>query len=176
MNKFLCLAVMIVLSIALIPLAAIGQEIRAESESELTRPDKDQITGLMIQVKRMPVQEQDSKVNRLWKDPSGSKTPRSDFLFCVGFAYLGNHKAQAYLGSAFENGRGIVRDTYESYVWYSIALDNPATDNDAKQKIREGRERIKQELISVYPAPSDYELEELVEEQKQRIAEYLAEI
>jgi hypothetical protein len=167
---------MTVLFVALISSAGTGQDLGAASENEQTRLSKDEITKLMIQVGRLAVPEQNSKMDRIWKDPFGSQTPRSDFLFCVGLAYLGNYKGQAYLGSAFENGRGIVRDSYESYVWYSIALDNPIDDEDAKQKIQKGRDRIKLALVSVYPAPSDQELKELVEAQKHRITEYLSEI
>ena len=75
-----------------------------------------------------------------------------------------------------ENGRGIVVDASESYVWYSIALDNAVDDDEAKKNIQERRERVKMGLISVYPAPSDHELEGYVEAQKNRITEYLAEI
>jgi hypothetical protein len=176
MNRFLHLAVMTLLFIALIASAGTGQDLGAASENEKTRLSRDEIIKLMIQLGRLPVPEQDSKMDRIWRDPSGSQTPRSDFLFCAGLAYLGNHKAQAYLGNAFENGRGIVRDPYESYIWYSIALGNLIDDEDAKQKIQKGRDRVKMELVSVYPAPSDHELEEAVETQKHRMIKYLSEI
>ena len=176
MNKLNFLAIIIILIVVLIPLTVVGQDLSAASENEKTRLSEDEITNLMIQVERLPVLEQNSKMDRIWKDPSGSRTPRSDFLFCVGLAYLGNYKAQAYLGSAFENGRGIVADNYESYVWYSMALNNVVDDEEAKPQIQEGRDRVKLALISVYPAPSDQELEELVEAQKNRITECLAEI
>ena len=176
MNRILYLAILATLIIGLMPLEGIGQDLAAASENEKTRLDKDEIMELMIQVERLSVLERDSRMDRIWKDPSGSRTPRSDFLFCAGLAYLGNYKAQAHLGSAFENGRGIVVDSSESYVWYSIALDNAADDDEAKKNIQERRERVKMGLISVYPAPSDHELEGYVEAQKNRITEYLAEI
>ncbi len=176
MNRFHFLAIIAVLFIAIIPLTVVGQDLNAASENEKTRLSEDEITNLMIQVERLPVLEQNSKMDRIRKDPSGSQTPRSDFLFCVGLAYLGNYKAQAYLGSAFENGRGIVGDNYESYVWYSIALSNAIDAEELKPQIQESRDRVKLALISVYPAPSDQELEELVEAQKNRITECLAEM
>jgi hypothetical protein len=175
MKKLNFWAIIVALSIALIPSSAGGQDFGAESEKEKTRLDKDEITKLMIQVGRMPVPEQNSRMDRLWKDPSGSETPRSDFLFCAGLAYLGNYKAQACLGGAYENGRGIVSDSYESYVWYTVALDNPIDDPEAVQNIKEARDRVKFGLISVYPAPSDQELDKLVTTQKDRISEYQAE-
>ena len=176
MNRFLHFAVLAVLLIALVPFSGFGQDLGAVSENTQTRLSKDEVTKLMIQVGRLPVTEQDSRMDRIWKDPSGSRTPRSDFLFCAGLAYLGNPEAQAYLGRAFENGRGIVEDPYESYVWYTIALDNSVRDEEAKQKIEKARDRVKLGLVSVYPAPSDQELEELVKAQEQRIAECRAEI
>ena len=176
MNKSLWLTVMLVLSLSVIPLTAVGQDLKAASENEKTRLEKEEITKLMIQVRRLPVSEQESRMGRIWKDPSGSKTPRSDFLFCVGLAYLGNYKAQAYLGSAYESGRGIVTDSYESYVWYLVALQNASGDAEAEQKLRKDRDRIKMSLVSVYPAPSDEELDELVKERLHRITEYQSEI
>ncbi len=176
MNRLYLFAIIAALSIALIPPAAIGQDFGIDSENDKTRLNTDEITKLMIQVGRLPVPEQNSRMDRLWKNPSGSQTPRSDFLFCVGLAYLGNYKAQAYLGGAFEHGRGIVSDSYESYVWYTIALENPIDDEEVEQKVREGKDRVKLGLISVYPAPSNQELEELVTGQKGRITEYQADI
>jgi len=156
-------------------MAAVGQDFGVKSESEKTRPNRDEIAKLMIQVGRLSVAEQNSKMERIWKDPSGSQTPRSDFLFCTGMAHLGNYKAQAYLGGAFENGIGIVNDSFEAYVWYAIALDNAVGDEEVKQKVQERKNRIKLSLMAVYPAPSDQELEELVAEQKDRIAALQAE-
>lgn len=167
---------MLVLSIAWMPWKAVGQDLKAASENEKTRLEKEEITKLMIQVGNLPVSEQESRMEQIWKDPSGSKTPRSDFLFCVGLAYLGNYKAQAYLGSAYDNGRGIVMDPYESYVWYSVALQNASGDTESKQHFRKDRDRIKQALVSVYPAPTDEELDELVEERLHQITKLQAEI
>ena len=176
MKRDLCAAVMIIAAYVLMPIALSGQEIKALSEDEQTRLGKDEITKLMIQVRRMPAVERDRKMDLLWSGKSGDKTPRSDFLFGVGLAYLGNYKAQAYLGRAYELGKGIVRDTYESYIWYSIALSNPVDDPEAKKKIQSERHHIKQLLVSVYPAPSDQELDDLVEARKRQMSDYLAEI
>jgi hypothetical protein len=176
MAKMLWLTMMIALSLALLPTTVSGQGLKAESENDQTRLSKDEITRLMIQIGRVPVVEQDHKIEGIWRDQSGSKTPRSDFLFCVGLAYLGNHKAQACLGRAYEKGIGIVQDPTEAYVWYSIALDNPIDNKELKEKIQADRQRIKQGLVSMYPAPSDEDLADLVEAQKHRMTEYLAEI
>ncbi len=176
MIRPLCLTITIVIFIALAPLTSVGQQdLGAVSENERTRLDKDEIVKLMALIGSLPVPDREAKMDRIWENPSGSQTPRSDFLFCTGLAYLGNYKAQAYLGSAFEKGRGVVEDSFESYVWYSIALGNFAGDEESKEEIQKSTSRIKLALVSVYPAPSDQELEELVEAQKHRIKEYLAE-
>lgn len=175
MNRFLFLVVTAALFISLMPMAAVGQDFGVESEGEKTRPNRDEIAKLMIQVALLPVAEQNSKMDRIWKDPSGSQTPRSDFLFCTGLAHLGNFKAQACLGNAFENGIGVVNDSYEAYIWYALALDNVIGGEELKQKVQESKDRVKRSLMAVYPAPSDQELEEVVAGQKDRIAELQAE-
>jgi hypothetical protein len=166
----------VALSLALAPIAALGQGLKAESEKEQTRLGKDEITGVMIRVSRVSVAEQNHKIDEIWTNQSSSKTPRSDFLFCAGLAYLGNYKAQACLGRAYENGIGIVQDPSEAYVWYSIALDNPKDGEAIKQKIEAEKDRVKQGLISTYPAPSDEDLAGMVEAQKRRMKEYQAEM
>jgi hypothetical protein len=176
MIKMLWLTMMMALSLALLPTTVSGQGLKAKSENDQTRLSKDEVTRLMIQVGRVPVVEQDHKIEEIWRDQSSSKTPRSDFLFCVGLAYLGNNKAQACLGRAFEKGIGIVQDPTEAYVWYSIALDAPIDEKELRQNIQADRQRIKQGLVSMYPAPSDEELADLVEAQKHRMTEYLTEI
>jgi hypothetical protein len=176
MNRVLYIALIMMIFFTLMPITLLGQDMSAVSEDEQTRLGKDEITKLMIQVERVPVVEQNRKMDLLWTDKAGDKTPRSDFLFCAGMAYMGNYKAQAYLGRAFEIGKGIVTDPYESYVWYSIALGNPIDDQEARQKIQSDRDRVKQSLVSVYPSPSDQELDELVKARKQEMTECLAEI
>ncbi len=166
--------IMLVLLLTLI--TAAGQDVTPKSEDERSRLTKEEITILMIKVGRMPVPEQDGKMELIWKDPSGSQTPRSDFMFCTGLAYLGNYKAEAYLGFAYQNGRGIVEDLTEAYVWYSVALEHPIDDKATAERIRADRNHIKASLQSNYPAPSDDELEDLVKKQRDRMMQYLAEI
>jgi len=93
------------------------------------------------------------------------------FLFSSGSAYLGSYKAQAYLGNAFENGRGVDKDLQDAYAWYCIALDNPI-DASTGKKIRADRERVRKSLAD----KTDKDLADLVREQKMLIAGYLAEI
>jgi hypothetical protein len=96
----------------------------------------------------------------------GSQAPRSDFLFCTGFAYLGNYKAQACLGNAYEKGRGVDKDLGDAYVWYSIALDNPINDPTDKRKIQVDRDRVRKALLSGSSARTDKELTDLIKAQK----------
>jgi hypothetical protein len=161
--------------LVLVPITASGQDLKAASEGDRTRLGRDEITKVMIQVSRVPRVDQDRRMDSIWTNQLHSKTPRSDFLFCVGLAYLGNYKAQACMARAYEKGIGIVQDSAEAYVWYSIALDNPNDEKAIKQELQAARQRVKQGLISMYPAPSDEDLADLVQAQKHRIAEYLAE-
>jgi hypothetical protein len=165
----------LIIALICIPTITIGQEIKPASESERTLLNKSEIIELMIQAGQMPGQQQAEKIDQLWAANDNSKTPRSDFLYCTAFAYLDNYKAQACLGRAFENGNGIVSDLSDAYVWYSVALDHPIDDVNIKKTIQAGRLRVNQMLHSTYPAPSDYELEDLVKKQKEKIAEYTAE-
>ena len=168
------LLVITIISI-LTPLSAVGQ-LNPASENERTLLHKQEIIDLMIQTGRMPVQEQNEKIDRIWANNGGSETPRSDFLYCSGLAYLDHYKAQACLGRAFEKGQGIVQDYSDAYVWYAVALDHPIEDKAAREEIQAGKDRVKMILVSVYPAPSDFELEELVKKQKENIAQYQEEI
>jgi hypothetical protein len=165
--------ILIVLTIAL-PLlflqAAFAQE--PASESAQTRPNKQEIINLMIQIGRMPAQQQNSKIEGLWQDLSASKTPRSDFLFCMGLAHLGSYKAQRCVANAYESGSGIVEDQSEAYAWYAIALENKITDKTAEQKIEADKERVKTRLLSAYPHPTEDELDDLVRAQQTRITQY----
>jgi TPR repeat protein len=124
----------------------------------------------------MSRKEQDSKVDLIWKDPSGSKTPRSDFMFCAGLAYLGNFKAQACLGNAFEKGLGIVEDLSEAFTWYALALESPIADKAAEQQVQADKERVIQKLRSSYPAPNDDDLDDMVKAQMNRITQYREEM
>ncbi len=162
--------------LATIPAAAVIPDLTPDSETEKTRLTRDEITILMIAVERIPVLDQEKRMDQIWADKSGGSTPRSDFLFATAYAYLGNCRAQAYLGYAYENGRGIVVDLEEAYVWYSIALEGPIENEAEAQQTRPARERIKIQLQSNYPGPSDEELEKMVKDQEERISRYLAEI
>jgi hypothetical protein len=171
-----CLKATIILVFALIPILAVAQDLKPESEEEQTRLNKDEITKLMINVKRMAVSEQKSRMEKIWENRNASTTPRSDFLFSTALAYLDNNLAQAYLGYAYDKGCGIVQDLQEAYVWYTIALKDPINDEETAQQIQQGRDRIKMELQSNYPGPSDEDLETMVKRQTDRITKYLAEI
>jgi hypothetical protein len=176
MVKKLFLAAMIALPLTLASVIAAGQASAPASGGERTKLGKDEITMLMIQVGRMPVAVQDRKMKIIWAYLPESETPRSDFLFCTGFAYLGNYKAQACLGNAFENGKGTEKDLVDAFVWYSIALDNPIDDSAAKRKIQEDGDRIKRELLSGSPAKTEKELSDFIKAQKEFKTECLAEI
>ena len=175
MFKQLLLTATITLSITLALNAATGQEIKPASESEQTLLNKSETIALMNQVKSMSSQQQKEKINQVWVTDTNSKTPRSDFLYCSAFAYLNDYKAQACLARAFENGRGIGSNLTDAYVWYTIALEHSINDAALKSDIESGQARVKTMLLSVYPAPSDFELEEAVKKQKEKVEEYRAE-
>jgi hypothetical protein len=142
------------------------------SEDAKTRLNKQETLAQMTLISRLPQKQRENKISGIWLHQEAVKTPRSDFLFCMGFAYLGNHKAQACVADAYEKGLGIVEDLMEAYTWYAVALEYPISDAAAKQRIEENKERIKQKLVSVYPAPTDDELDDLVRKEKDRIAQY----
>jgi hypothetical protein len=163
----------LLLMIALIlPITVFGQEIKPASESEHTLLNKSETIALIKQVAPMPVAKQKEKVAQLWAADADSKTPRSDFLYCTAFAYLNYPQAQACLARAFENGHGIVSNLTDAYVWYTVALENPAISSDLKDKVEAEQTRIKMTLFSVYPTPTDFELEEAVKKQQELIKEY----
>jgi hypothetical protein len=157
-------------------LIALSQTLMAQSEDVKARPNKQEITDLMVQIRRMPSQQQNEKLARILKDPANSKTPRSDFAFCTGLAYLGNYKAQMCVGNAYENGRGIVEDLSEAYAWYAIASESQITDESEAKRVEAERERVKEKLVSAYPHPTEDDLADMVNSQKTRIAQYLDQI
>jgi hypothetical protein len=165
--------VLIVLMVAL-PLLFLQGPLAQEpdSESAKTRPNKQEIIDSMIRVGKMPVPQQISKIDSLWQDPSTGKTPRSDFMFCMGLAYLGNYKAQRCVAGAYEHGRGIVEDQSEAYAWFATALENRISDPAAQQRIEADKERVKARLLSAYPHPTEDELDDSVRAQQTRIAQY----
>ena len=144
----------------------------SSSEDAKTRPDKREIAASMVQASRISSQQQTSRLDAILADPNGSKTPRSDFLFCTGLAYLGSAKAQLCLGSAYENARGIVEDSSDAYAWYAIAAEGHGASKVDQQKAEAEKERIKNKLQSTYPSPSDDDLDQLVQTQKLRIEQY----
>ena len=151
-------------------LPAMAQE--SATETEKTRPNKQEIIDLMIQAGRMPAQQQMSRIDSLWQNLSASKTPRADFLFCLGMAYLGNYKAQRCVASAYEGGLGIVEDSSEAYTWYALALANKIPDPSAAQIIEADKDRVQARLLGAYPHPTEDELEDMVRAQQTRITQY----
>lgn len=148
----------------------------SSSEDAKTRLNKQEVITSMVNAARIPAQQQTNRVDAILATPSGSKAPRSDFLFCTGLAYLGNYKAQYCVGNAYENARGIVEDLSEAYVWYAIAVESHPADKTVEQKIEAERDRLKTKLQSIYPAPTDEELDDLVKAQKLRIGQYQEEV
>jgi hypothetical protein len=140
------------------------------SENEKTRPDKEEIISAMIKSAGVSSQQQDSRLNQILA--AESKTPRSDFLFCLGSAYRGSGKAQKCVAKAYETGRGIVEDLIEAYIWYVLALENKSSAGSTEQSLEAEVERIKTKLQTAYPFPSDEDLENQLMTQHDRIMQY----
>jgi TPR repeat protein len=169
LNKFF-VAALIVMAFSSLPARA--AEKTTASEDEKTRLDKQEITALIGKIGGMPRAQQNSEVDRISSNASGSKTPRSDFTFCMGLAFLGNYKAQACVGNAFEHGLGIVEDPTDAYVWYTIALENRIDDEAAQKRLQADKERVSLRFRLNYPSPTDDELDDLVNAQKKQIGQY----
>ncbi len=168
MFKKTTLTIVMVLMLAAVQTAAA----QGTSEDTKTRPNKQEILDLMMKIGRMPVRELNSKIDAIWQDIANSKSPRADFLFCLGLSYLGNYKAQKCTASAYEKGIGIVEDLSEAYTWDSVALENKIADKAAEEMIQADKERIKMTLLAAYPHPTEDDLDDLVRTQKTRIAQY----
>jgi hypothetical protein len=140
------------------------------SEDDKTRPDRTEIINSMVKSAGMSSQQQDSQLNRILK--SESKTPRSDFLFCLGLAYRGVGKAQTCVAKAYETGSGVVEDQIEAYIWYALALENKSSAGSTEQSLESEEQRIKTKLQTAYPFPSDEDLENQLKTQHDRIAQY----
>ncbi len=166
MLKKILLTIVMTMSLALI--------YAQESEDVKTRPNKQDITGMMAKIARMPAQQQNSKIDSI--NLAASKTPRSDFMFCTGLAYLGNYKAQKCLAEAYENGRGIVEDQPEAYTWYAIAADNKIPDQGTQEKLQAEKDRMENKLLAAYPHPTEDELADMIKAQKSRIEQYQADV
>jgi TPR repeat protein len=175
MLKKLLLTIVLTLSISILSITAVGQEIKPASESEQSILHRSEVIDLIRSAKKMPEQQQKKKADELWAAGADSKTPRSDYLYCTALAYLGSLKGQACLARAFETSRGIVGDYTDAYVWYTIALEHAGTDAGLKKEIQAGQARAQQMLHSSYPSPSDFELEDAIKQQKEKIKEYAAE-
>ena len=169
MFKRLFFAVTFILSILV---SAVAAQIPAASETEIYRPDKNDIIAWMNQASKIPAAQQNEKADAALKgiSASSSKTPRSDFQLCVGLAYLGNAKAQRCVGYAYEKGFGVVDDMMEAYVWFALA--HGGGDAESESDVT----RLVLVLNSAYPAPSEEELETVAAEQKEKIAAYQKEI
>ena len=171
MFKRLLFLAIIALPFSLIPASAAAQ---TASEDVKGRPNKQEIIDQMIAAGRVSAPQRDSRLNQILSEQA-RKTPRSDFMFCVGADYLGNYRAQTCLGKAYEKGLGVVEDLTEAFTWYSVALENPSAGKDAEKEIGPDRDRVKQKLVSSYPAPTDEDLDDLVKAQQNRIAQYKSE-
>jgi TPR repeat protein len=145
---------------------------QSASENVRTRLNKQEIIDQMLKVGRMSAQQQNSRIDSLWQNASAGKTPRSDFLFCMGLAYLGNYKAQRCVASAYERGRGIVEDQSEAYTWYAVALQNKIPDQGNEQTIDADKERVENRLLAAYPHPTEDELDDMVSAQLTRLTQY----
>jgi hypothetical protein len=159
----------ILLTLSLAAIQAKAQD----SEDVKARPNKQEVIDLMFKFGKMPADQQKSKLDSLWQDPSASKTPRSDFLFCTGLAFLGNYKAQRCVGSDYERGTGVVEDGSEAYAWYAVALAN-APDDAARQSIEADRDRVKLKLLAAYPHPTDDDLDDMEQTLKTKVSQYQA--
>jgi hypothetical protein len=160
-----------------LPILFVDSALATQSAAEdvKSRPNRQEIADLMVQ-NRLPGPQQNSKIDQIMADQAGSKTPRSDFMFCTGLAYLGNAKAQACVAKAYEIGLGVVEDLSEAYTWYALACETRIADAAEEHKVEETRDQLKLRLLSVYPHPTEEELDDQVNAQKTRIAQYQAEI
>jgi hypothetical protein len=173
MLKRLLFAMLFFITFPFILASAAGQEPPTPAtENVKTRLDKKETIALMAPLSRMLRSQQDNKMDLILKDQSGSKTPRSDFMFCSGLAYLSNFRAQTCVAYAFEHGLGIVDDLSDAYTWYALAAENPAADREALERVQVEKERISEKLRSTYPHPSEEDLVDLVISQKDRIDQY----
>jgi TPR repeat protein len=146
-----------------------------ESEDSKARPNKQETLDSMIKAGRIPAQQQKARIDSLWAGSTSSdlsKTPRSDFLFCLGLSFLGNCKAQRCVGNRYERGIGIVEDLSEAYAWYSVALENQTADEASKGILEADKERVKTRLLSAYPHPTEDDLDDMTRALQTRIGQY----
>lgn len=126
-------------------------------EGAVTRPDDAEILEWMRFKGPMSAEERGSALEGILARMAagGGATPRSDFLTAAAFAHRGDGRAQYCLGLAYEKGLGVVEDLTDAYVWYALAA------RSGYAAAGEARERVKTLLVSVYPAPTDEELDTL---------------
>ncbi len=165
------MAFIVLAALALGAATAAGQE-QAAAEDVKTRPNKQEIIDWMSRAGAGAPSERDARVDAILKQSSAGRTPRSDFTFCAGLAYLGDPKAQICAGRAYEFAWGVVEDLSEAYAWYAVAAESASADASEREKAAADRDRVKNKLLSVYPAPSDDDLEDLVREHKSRMEQY----
>jgi len=170
MIKRLFFLATVLLALSTIPAPAPAQGV---SENVTAKPNKQDIIDQMIAAGKIPAPQRNSRLDQILSGQPG-KTPRSDFMFCLGSAYLGDYKAQRCLGKAYENSLGIVQDFLEAYTWYAVALENRGADKG--KEIESDRDRVKDRLFSSYPAPTDDDLDDMVKAQKSRIMQYQSEL
>jgi hypothetical protein len=157
----------------LVLVLALASVYAQDSEDSKTRPNRQDIMDTMAKVGRMTAQQQATRTDAL--NLQSSKTPRSDFIYCVGLAYLGNYKGQRCLGEAYENGLGIVEDLSEAYAWYAIAAENTRiADKGVQEKLQAEKDRIENKLLAAYPHPTEDDLADMIKAQKSRIEQYQA--
>ena len=169
-KRFLLAAVM-ALPVVFAQSAVSAQE-PAGAEGAKSRPTRQEITLQTVQVSKMTAQQQKSKLDQILADQAGSKTPRSDFLYCIGLAHLGNAKAQVCVAKAYENGFGVVEDLLEAHAWYALACQTGFADASDAQKAEEVRDLVKGRLISAYPHPTEEELDDQVNALKAKIDQH----
>jgi TPR repeat protein len=160
---------------AILALPLVLAHAMAADEDSKTRLDNKEIMEQMIQSARMPAQQQNEKLGLILKNQSDSKTPRSDFLFCTGLAYWGNHQAQACVGKAYESGIGVVEDLIEAYVWYSLAQEK-SSDQSSNQNSQDYPQHLKEKLQTAYPFPSDDDLDNQLKAQQNRIKQFQSDL
>jgi len=146
----------------------VAAQVPAAAETDIFRPDKNDIFDWMNQASKMPAAQQNERVAAALKgiSSSDSKTPRSDFQLCLGLAYLGNADAQRCVGYAYEKGVGIVDDMLEAHVWFDIAHGGGSAESQTDVT------RVLLLLNSAYPAPTEEELEQMTKDQKEIIVQY----
>ncbi len=79
-NWKLLLTVLLALPIVLKPILGAQQALTSAASEGGEKLAKDEIIMLMVQVGRMPIAEQNRKMDALWENPGSSRSPRADFF------------------------------------------------------------------------------------------------